>query len=119
MNKRSAFRFPLETAALLWLEDTDRWRRARTKDISRAGLYFYSDFQVSPLFKFAVRLPPPIGGKDGGLMRGNGRFVRCDFVDGRRIGFAATIESFQIDRPEIFESARPTRAKSPCACPLG
>jgi hypothetical protein len=115
MNKRSAPRFPLETAALLWLKDKDRPRtiRARTKDISRTGLYFYADFQVSPVFNFTVRLPPSITGKDGDLMRGEGRFVRYDLLDNRRIGFAATIERFQIDRPKISESARTTPVKGP------
>jgi hypothetical protein len=116
MNKRSAPRFPLETAALLWLKDKDRPRiiRVRAKDISRTGLYFYADFQVSPVFKFAVRLPASIAGKDGGVMRGEGRFVRYDRLDNRRIGFAATIERFEIERPKIiFNSAQPTPAEDP------
>lgn len=113
MNQRSSPRFPLETTALLWLEENNSQRtiRTRTKDISRTGLYLYGDFKVNPAFKFAVQLPPPIGGKDGGLMRGDGRFVRYDFLDHRRIGFAATIEQFQMVLSTTSKAGQPARTK--------
>jgi hypothetical protein len=98
-QQRSKPRFRVEVPALYWAAGDDCLRalRTRTKDISRTGLYFYGEFDkpLGSTFEFEVQLPAPFGKGAGGLLRGQGKLVRCDALGDERIGFAATIYQYE------------------------
>ena len=98
-QQRRTPRYNVEVPALYWLAGGDRLSaiRTRTKDISRAGLYLYGEFDkpLGSTFEFEVQLPAPLGKGAGGLLRGQGKVVRRDALGDERIGFAATIYQYQ------------------------
>ena len=92
-------RYNVEVQATLWKSGGSRAAglQTRTKNISKTGLYLYGDFDgpLNSPFQFEVHLPVPLAkwssGAHGGVLRGQGKLVRRDLLDGKRIGFAVRI----------------------------
>jgi hypothetical protein len=98
-DRRRVRRFQIETAALLWLgENTSHTVQAFTANISTAGVYLRGPFNppCGSAVRFEAKVPPPIGGSKGCLLRGSGWVVRCEELGATRLGCAATIETFQM-----------------------
>ena len=106
-TKPRAARYSLEAPAVLWKVGSPRagGLQTTTKNISKTGLYIHGDFgePLGSAFVFEIRLPAAKGGGagllSGGVLKGQGKVVRRDILEGRRIGFAAEIfkYSFQPD----------------------
>ena len=99
-SQRAATRFVLEAPAVLWPDPANPLRslRTRTKNISRTGFWLHGelDHKVGSSIRFELRLPSPIGGETGCLLRGSGTVVRHEVSGDKHLGFAAQIDSYSI-----------------------
>jgi hypothetical protein len=98
--RRAATRFTVEAPAVLWPDPANPLRSLRTvtKNISRTGFWLHGELDqgVGAVIRFELRLPSPIGGVTGCMLRGAGTLVRHESLGGRRLGFAAKIEHYTI-----------------------
>jgi hypothetical protein len=98
--RRKATRFTLEAPAVLWPDAANPLSslRTRTKNISRNGFCLHGELsnQIGAPIRFELRLPSPIGGETGCLLRGTGTLVRHEVLDDKRVGFAARIDRYTI-----------------------
>ena|ERR1041385_4291034 len=97
-TRRAAQRFSMEAPVVLWPDPANPTRsmRSRTKDVSRIGFWVHGelDRKVGTPIRFEVRLPSPIGGETGCLLRGHGTVVRHVVSGDQRVGFAAKIDQY-------------------------
>ena len=97
-RRRAATRFTLEATAVLWPDPNNPLRslRTRTRNISRTGVWIHGELQrgVGAPLRFELRLPSPIGGETGCLLRGTGTLVRHESLGETEVGFAAKIDHF-------------------------
>ena len=98
--RRQATRFELEAPAVLWPDAANPLRslRTRTKNVSRTGFWLHGELsnKIGAPIRFELRLPSPIGGETGCLLRGTGTLVRHDVLEDKRVGFAARIDRYTI-----------------------
>ena len=77
--------------------------RGRTREISRSGLYFNADAAPEPgsMVTLTLTLPPALTGGEGVLVEVQARILRVEPAEAtaeRRMGVAASIESYEIVR---------------------
>jgi hypothetical protein len=119
-SKRNSVRFQIEAQAELWRSGRHRSSalRTRTRNISKRGLYLYGDFDepMGSEFVFEVRLPAAVGsptGSLGGVLKGQGKLVRREIKNRRRIGFAAEIFKFRFVPDKSSATSFPSPQPSP------
>ena len=99
-SRRRTLRFRITIPALVWSQTGARSDalRLRTKNLSRKGVYFHgeSPLEVGSLVNFELPLPLPCGGGAGGLLTGSGRLLRCEMRRNKQIGFAASIDWYEL-----------------------
>jgi PilZ domain-containing protein len=98
-GRRRYARFPIVAAALIECKTPFRRRlRAETRDISRGGLYFFSemDLPVGSIFHFEMPFSSANPPRSVCALIGAGQIVRRELVATKKIGFAARFERIQL-----------------------
>jgi len=99
MATRKAQRYKLEEpVSAKWSNGGTHQVTGETRDVSSAGLFFYSNFsptEGSPV-ELVLTLPPEVTGSDPMHVLCRGKVVRVESSDDSKYGVAVQIDSYQV-----------------------